>query len=154
MQRYRSRLRDSLGLKDGIEPDLRIFIDRQHDPERSYNREEIIDIARSQGFRTILAERLSLREQAELFARAEVVVGANGAGWTNVIFSSPGARGLCWLVRDGLGGPWFRNLGLLSGVELSYLEVEPRGVGNPLKVDYWVDPERFAEALAETVAGW
>jgi len=154
MQRYRELLRAELGLEDRIEPGLRIFIDRQHDPERSYNRDEIIDVARAQGFRTILAERLSLREQAELFARAEVVVGANGAGWTNVIFSSPGARGLCWLVRDGLGGPWFRNLGLLSGVELSYLEVEPRGEGNPLKVDYWVDPERFADALSEAVTGW
>jgi capsular polysaccharide biosynthesis protein len=152
MQRYRTLLRRRLGLDDRIEQGLRIFIDRQHDPERSYNREEVLAVAQGHGFRSILAERLSFREQAALFSRAECILGANGAGWTNVLFASPGASGLCWLVRDGLGGPWFRNLASLAGVGISYLEVEPRGEGNPLKVDYWVDPHRFDAAIREVIA--
>ncbi len=153
MQRYRSLLVERLGLTGVVEPGLRIFIDREHDPERAYNRDEIAQVAQQHGFRPIIAEKYSFREQADLFSRAEIVIGANGAGWTNVLFSSTGSRGLCWLVRDGLGGPWFRNLGFVSGMEISYLEVEPRGEGNPLKVDYWVDPEQFAAGLQEVIAG-
>jgi len=154
MAEYRRRLREALGVRDGIEPGLRVFIDRDHDPERGYNREELLAIAAERGFVPVVGGNLSLREQAELFARAELVIGPNGAGWTDVLFCSPGARGLCWLVPDGFGGPWFRNLGHLAGVELSYLAAEPRGEGNPLKVDYHVDPDRFAAALDEVVAGW
>lgn len=154
MREYRSRLLDALGVREGIEEGVRLFIDRDHDPERSYNRAELLAIAAERGFAPVVGAHLSLRDQARLFARAELVIGPNGAGWANVLFCSPGARGLCWIVPDGMGGPWFRNLGHVAGVELSYLAAEPRSEGNPLKVDYHVDPERFARALDEVVAGW
>lgn len=154
MREFRAALRTALGVEDGVEPGVRIFIDRDHDPERSYNREELLGIAEERGFASVVGAHLSLRDQAELFARAEFVIGPNGAGWTNVLFCSPGARGLCWIVPGGMGGPWFRNLGHVAGVELSYLDAEPRGEGNPLKVDYHVDPARFAGALDEVVEGW
>jgi capsular polysaccharide biosynthesis protein len=154
MSRYRRALRSALEAPDGIEPGLRIFIDRDHDPERSYNREALLRIARERGFISIVGANLGLAEQARLFARAEIIIGPNGAGWTNVLFCSPGARGLCWIVPEGAGGPWFRNLGHIAGVELSYLEAEPRGEGNPLKIDYHVDEERFTAALEEVIQGW
>ena len=154
MREFRAALRSSLGVADGIEPGVRIFIDRDHDPERGYNREQLLDIAGERGFTSVVGAHLTLRDQAALFARAEFVIGPNGAGWTNVLFCSPDARGLCWIVPDGMGGPWFRNLGHVAGVELSYLDAEPRGEGNPLKVDYHVDPTRFADALDEVIRGW
>ena len=154
MRDYRAALRAALGVSDGIEPGFRIFIDRDHDPERGYNREEILAVAERRGFTPIVGGNLTAREQAALFARAEFVIGPNGAGWANVLFCSPGARGLCWLVPEGMGGPWFRNLGHVAGVELSYLAAEPRSEGNPLKVDCHVDPQRFERALDEVIAGW
>lgn len=154
MNAYRRTLKGSLGVVDGIEPGVRLFIDRDHDPERSYNRDALLSIARARGFTPVVGAHLDLAEQARLFSRAEIVIGPNGAGWTNVLFCSPGARGLCWIVPEGAGGPWFRNLGHVAGVEISYLRAEARSEGNPLKVDYHVDEERFAAALDEVIEGW
>jgi capsular polysaccharide biosynthesis protein len=154
MRRFRARLLEGLAVEPRVEPGVRLFLDRHHDPERAYNREELLGIAKEQGFVPVVGSDLSLQEQAALFSRAELVVGPNGAAWTNVLFSGEGCRGLCWLVPDGLGGPWFRNLAHVAGAELRYLEAEPRSTGNPLKVDYWVDPERFRRALVRLIEGW
>lgn len=154
MRRFRARLLEGLGVMPQVEPGLRLFIDRHHDPERTYNREELLKISAEHGFQPVVGGDLTLKEQAELFARAELVIGPNGAGWTNILFAAQGCRGLCWLVPNGFGGPWFRNLGLVAGAEMRYLEAEPRSEGNPLTVDYWVDPDRFRQALSTLVAGW
>jgi capsular polysaccharide biosynthesis protein len=53
---------------------------------------EIEAILRSRGFETVRLESLAVREQAELFASAEAVVGPHGAGFTNLVFCEPGAK--------------------------------------------------------------
>lgn len=151
MVAYRARLRDALGVRDGIEPGLRLFIDRNHDPERAYNRDEVLEVVLDRGFTAVVGGDMSLREQVELFARAELMIGSNGAGWTNVMFASPGARALCWVVEGGEGGSWFRNLGALAGVDVRHLVVENRSPeafnGNPLRADYHVPLDELSAAL-------
>jgi glycosyl transferase family 61 len=56
------------------------------------NEREIEKVLSSRGFETVRLEELSVREQAELFASAEVVVGPHGAGFANLVFCQPGAK--------------------------------------------------------------
>lgn len=56
------------------------------------NEREIEAILGSRGFETVRLEELRVREQAKLFASAEVVVGPHGAGFTNLVFCPPGAK--------------------------------------------------------------
>lgn len=153
---YRRRLREALGVEDGIEEGLYLLVDRTHDPERTYNRDDVLSVAAEHGFTPVVGGDMSLVEQARLFARAEIVIGANGAGWTNLLFSSPGARALIWTVRGGEGGAWFRNLGAISGVEVRHLVVEnasPEAFnGNPLKADYHLPLDALRASLTALVS--
>lgn len=151
MQSYRRLLRERLGVSEGVRPGLRIFIDRIHDPERNYNRDAVLETVHKYGFSRFTGWDQSLREQAQLFAQAEVIVGPSGAGWTNIIFSDARAKALCWMTRGGEGGAWFRNLAHLSGADLKYLVVKnmsPEAFGgNPIKADYHVPLSALESAL-------
>lgn len=59
-----------------------------HILRRLRNEEEIIAAFEARGFQPVLAERLSFREQVELFASAEIIAGVHGAGLTNALHAS------------------------------------------------------------------
>lgn len=54
------------------------------------NEDQFIDLLEKYGFESVLPEKLSLTEQAQLFASADVVVASHGAGLTNSVFCKPG----------------------------------------------------------------
>lgn len=71
----------------------RIYVSRDDARWRKVENEtEIVDSLRQRGFkRVVLADR-SVREQAELFRRASIVVGSHGGGLTNLVFCEPGTK--------------------------------------------------------------
>ena len=75
--------------------------DYNHYPERIYisranasyrrvlNEDKVIDLLSQCGFTTVYLEKMSIAEQARLFAHAKVIVAPHGAGLTNLVFCSP-----------------------------------------------------------------
>jgi len=57
---------------------------------RVLNGDEVERALAARGFETVRLEELTVREQARLFAAADVVVAPHGAGCTNVVFCRPG----------------------------------------------------------------
>lgn len=57
---------------------------------RLVNEVAIVDALRPLGFCPVLLDGLGIREQADLFAGAEVIAGPHGAGFANAVFSAPG----------------------------------------------------------------
>ena len=56
------------------------------------NEEAVVQALTAEGFDVVFPERLSVPEQARLFADAGIVVAAHGAGLTNIVFCSAGTR--------------------------------------------------------------
>jgi capsular polysaccharide biosynthesis protein len=68
----------------------KIFISRKNAASRRLtNENEIIELLEKQGFKNVILEELSLKEQVALFYNAECVIGSHGAGFTNIIFCKP-----------------------------------------------------------------
>jgi len=72
-------------------PSLRLWISRRLARRRRMQDEnELFAVARAHGFEEVVAEELSVSDQIALFARAEAVGGAHGAGLANAVFMRPG----------------------------------------------------------------
>ena len=85
---YKGQLQARLHPKRPSRPKRRIFISREKAKRRRLsNRLELEKALAKRGFETYVVEDFSHQEQIELFYDAEVVVGAHGAGLTNVLFS-------------------------------------------------------------------
>jgi capsular polysaccharide biosynthesis protein len=87
---FRERALHAYGIALGP-PSRRIYISRRGASYRRIaNEPEVEVLLRDLGFEIHELEQYSLRDQVALFAEAEVVVSAHGAGLTNMLFSPPG----------------------------------------------------------------
>jgi capsular polysaccharide biosynthesis protein len=136
MAEFSAWLRERLNLTEP-RPDARptkIFVGRRDARIRRKvaNEEEVRDRLRQRGFACVDAGEMPLKEKAQLFSDAELVVAPHGGGLTNLlfcrpgtrvieIFSSAGARPLSpyRLTASHLGLPYYRMV------------VEPSGVPQP-----------------------
>jgi Glycosyltransferase 61 len=85
---FRRKTADYFGFDVGAAATKRIFISRQQPAIRGFTNEaELLERLRPLGVEAYQLERLSLRQQAELFFQAELVIGAHGAGLSNLVFS-------------------------------------------------------------------
>ena len=153
--RYRATLLERLGVTVG-KPNRRIFLARGHG-RRTYNQDELLEIAKGYGFEAIYPERLSLREQAETFASAEMVMGPSGAAFANMLFCQTETRGLTWLLPQYSGFCAYSNLAKVVGMDLRYLFVTPhtpiRSSFDAYSAAYTLETERFSDALRQMDLG-
>jgi len=76
-----------LGLPKQHAKTERLYISRQGGKRCVINEDAVMRFLEKFGFRKIVVEELSFRQQVELFHRAEIVVGAHGAGINTICFS-------------------------------------------------------------------
>jgi hypothetical protein len=89
---YYDFLRDSAFSHFGLAPSRpqtdRIYLSRANAKHRRViNEDEVITLLSRYGFRAVLPESLSLRDQVELFSRSEAIVGPHGAALAATVFS-------------------------------------------------------------------
>lgn len=95
-------------------PSRRLYIDRRSSEHRRLSNEaELIQPLLDRGFEILALESMTLQEQIAAFAEASIVVGAHGAGLTNVLFSLPGVT-VIELMMDSYVNWCFRNLAALK----------------------------------------
>jgi capsular polysaccharide biosynthesis protein len=109
------------------------------------------------GFTVVDAGTLSVQEQIDQFAGAEVVAGPHGAAFTNLVFCSPGVRVLELFAPRYLNCCYWAIAANLPGCEYRYLvgtsrrPVDPRGRMLGVQDDINVDVGAFERLLAELV---
>lgn len=73
-------------------PARKLFVSRRENaPRRFSNEREIVDILRAHGFHPIMPGSLPLVQQIAAFNGARTILGAMGAGMTNIAFAGAGA---------------------------------------------------------------
>jgi capsular polysaccharide biosynthesis protein len=88
----------------------RIWISRKAASiRRVVNEDQILEVLAPLGFQTVELEGLSIYEQAELFAGAEIIAGPHGAAFANAVFAPPGAR-LIEVVPGGYRPVFFKAI--------------------------------------------
>jgi capsular polysaccharide biosynthesis protein len=141
--------RQRMGLQEPRQlGDRRLFLARKS-PRRLYNQDAAISELRHLGFEPVFLEDMSLREQADVVSDAAVIVGPSGAAWTNLLFATPGAKGLCWVderVRTFAG---FSTLAHAVGVQLHYSVYTPDGPDHYYSANYTVDVSDLRRRVEE-----
>lgn len=68
-----------------------IFIERANS-RKAKNSNEFFACRRRYGFEDYQLEKMSLSDQIKLFSEAEIILGAHGAGLTNILYCHPGTQ--------------------------------------------------------------
>ena len=94
------RCRDQL--QPSLKPWRRILISRQRSSRRRcLNEDQLLAVLTPYGFERHCLEDLSVIEQLRLFSESELLVGAHGAGFSNLVACPPQARIVELLPRPG-----------------------------------------------------
>lgn len=144
-----SWLRSALPAKQVDGRPTRIYVTRgrQKNTRRFVREPELVEALAKRGFAVIDPGSLSVQDQIDHFAAAEVIVGPHGAAMTNLVFAQEGARVL------ELFGPKYVKAGFwtitvnIPGVEHRYLvggsadEARRRRPMNRVQDDIDIDPD-------------
>lgn len=127
----------------------RIYISRgKARLRRVVNDAEVSEMLSHYGFQTVFAEELTYEDQVSLFSRAEFIIGAHGAGLTNMLFASPGFAAIelfnqyytrvYWSLCGALGGKHYRQV---SSDKITPPEGETDSTQSRKNADFIVDLE-------------
>jgi len=135
----------------------RIFIDRSDAKyRRLLNLSEFAGILEEYGFTAIQLERYTFAEQVHLFARAEVIIGAHGAGLTNIVFCAQRAK-VVEIFPTGFAKARsvYQQISAIVGLDYRYMygnwvsEDVQRILQANDPVDFQLDPQELSQALQE-----
>lgn len=138
MESYRRVFLDHFGDEPSPFGD-RVYLTRQGS-RRSYNQEEIAQVAEEFGFVAVAPETLTLEEQVRLFGTATHMIGPSGAGFAGLLFSNSNTRVLCWQDSRLTAMTILPDLATLNHSEFWHVFYEPPS-GGIFTGDYHLDPE-------------
>ncbi len=134
---------------------LKIYISRAKARyRRVLNEAEIIAVLKPLGFKVVTLESLTVQEQAELFAQAEVIISPHGSGLTNLVFCQSGAQIIelfsphylrtdYWMVSQTLKLQHF----YIVGKSLACTALRRLMYPSSLMEDLWIDLGALRSAL-------
>jgi Glycosyltransferase 61 len=136
--------------RDNSKPGRRIYISRKLRSTRPLlNEEECVEVLEQYGFESYCTETLSLREETELFANAEVVAGVHGAGLANLLFCHPGCV-VVELFPHSYPSAWFAEVSAARRITYANVRGLPttkRGL-RPIHYHALIDLERLRTVVA------
>ena len=139
-------LRTQLLPLDLCPPHRRIFLSRQDAARRRLlNEEKIINRLKPHGFEVIVPSSLSVADQIEVFSQAEIVVGAHGSGFANMVFASPQAKLVEIHSPHGVASSFDRLTWIMGQQYAQIIGFTQGGLEEPMQ-DYVVVP-RDVESL-------
>ena len=131
-------------------PHRKVYVPRVG-PRKVSNEAELMPILQSFGFE--IYDFRAVADEVRYFAEAAVVVGAHGAGLTNLAFCQAGTKVLELIPSDHVW-PYFYTIAEAADADYSYivgqsLGSRAPGTFGPSPFDFVVDPTVFQAALHE-----
>jgi hypothetical protein len=139
-----------LGSKEAGDTRRRLYITRRLARRRVMNESELEPILARFGFEVIEAEKLSFAEQVRLFSQAEAIVGAHGAGLTNLVFAPQTCRVFELFAETCVRAMYYQMTGVIGQ---SYWYLTGTAIPNRQHNDAGFDdmricPEQFEQTLS------
>ena len=79
--------------KSNVLANKRLYLSRGNSGRRGVvNEDEVVAVLSDLDFEIVKTEKMTVKEQVDLFSTASVIVGPHGAGFTNTVFCNPGAK--------------------------------------------------------------
>lgn len=105
-----------------VKVNKKIWIKRNSNYRNVSNANEIQDVLVSEGFTVVEPEKLSFIEQVTVFSNADVIVGATGAAFANLIFCNPETKVIILIAefKHMIYGYW-QNMAASVGNQVSYV---------------------------------
>lgn len=107
--------------------------------KRSYNEDEVFRFFHEEGFQGIYPDKLTLKEQIEIFKNADFIVGPSGASWSNLIFSNDSVKAISWLPKPLKYFDTYATLAGLNGLDMRFIEYSP--INDDIHGSYYLDLE-------------
>jgi capsular polysaccharide biosynthesis protein len=146
-KKLRDNLLEAYGQCEGPTPE-RIFVSRNKTKQRRLiNEHELIKTIQEFEFTIVHPQELSMPQQIQLFSKAKVVLGAYGAGLTNILFSPFSAQFL--ELQDSTYAPrmWYWKLATMLGHSYSTLVGLTKISRYDVDTDFEINPESLQEFL-------
>jgi capsular polysaccharide biosynthesis protein len=145
-----SLLRDKIKNSDLYKPigySNKIFIRRNSHMRNIINEKEIESLLIDQGFVVIEPEKMTFAEQFAVFSAAEVIVGATGAAFANIIFCKPMTK-IVIMISDYKHMPYWYWQNMACSVSNTVTYVIGRcGRFKHLHVDFIINGEDVLNAI-------
>lgn len=129
----------------------KIFLKRNTKARAMLNAEVIEQRLVQEGFVVVSTELMTFAEQFRIFSGADVVVGATGAAFANLIFCKPNAKIVICIARfeDTSYGYW-QNLACAAGNSVTYVLGRMAGtLVKSIHSDFSIDMTDLTDALAQ-----
>lgn len=153
-------LRSHFPAQDRPGSSARLYVTRGNKPNtrRLTNEAELWPLLEAKGFVRLDPGTLSVQEQIDAFAAAEVVVAPHGAALANLVFCRPQVRVLELFAPNYVNVCYWNITENIDGARYRYLvggDHDSRRVGAPMNgvlTDILVDRQKFVEALEDLLS--
>jgi capsular polysaccharide biosynthesis protein len=137
------------GLPDTASKKTRIMVRRNSGIRKIVNEREIEEFLVKKGFTAVSPENLTFPEQIDLFSHADVVVGATGAAFANLIFCKPSTKIIIMIPAFKHTSYWYwQNMACATGNRVTYvLGKITKSFRSGIHSDFHVNPQDLADAL-------
>jgi capsular polysaccharide biosynthesis protein len=123
---------------------IRIYVPRGNvSRRRVINETAVIDLLSAYGFQTVEMDGKTVKEQAEIFSRAEAIVAPHGAALTNLLFAQP-LTTVIEIIPNGFTNNCFYVLANYG--KLNYLYLQGENIGQTKDAhhrDIYVDIQKL-----------
>lgn len=128
----------------------KIYIKRNSSYRNLHNAEEVESALVAKGFVVIEPEKLSFIEQVILFSNADVLVGATGAAFANLIFCKPETKIIILIsdYKNMIYGYW-RNMASAVGNNVTYVIGECTDASSQLHSNFQINISDISEAISD-----
>lgn len=153
-------LKEQLPTKNSADAPSRLYLTRGDQPNtrRLVNEQELWPLLEKQGFVRVDPGTLTVQEQIDWFAAAEVIVAPHGAALANLAFCSPGVRVLELFAPNYVNVCYWNITENIDGARYRYLvggDPDSRPVGSPMNgvlTDIEIERDTFAAALEDLLS--